>query len=109
MNTPNIAGARIGRDLRDVEASLDSLLCDHAKLTATLAKARLDLGETVGNTQVVFLRMSKAQDAILQARAELARTHGELERIARERGDIMFDPKPEGKLTDDTSDLQIAA
>lgn len=108
--TSAVAAMRIDRQLKTVETQFDLLLSGHAELTALLAKARHEVGEPFGNGQVAFLRMSKSFEALVESRGDLARVHGELERIAVERGDIMLTPKPSNGFldVDDTKAALVA-
>lgn len=94
MMTPAVAAIRIERQLRSVETQFDQLLSEHAGLTALLAQARTDVGDPFGNGQVALARMSKSMETLIHFRSDIVRVHGELERIAVERGDIMLTPKP---------------
>lgn len=94
LMTPAVAAMRIDRQLKAVETHFDRLLSEHASLAALLAQARLEVDEPFGNGQLALGRMSKSYEALIGSRGDLARVHGELERIAVERGDIMLTPKP---------------
>lgn len=109
MLTPPTAAIRIGNQLRLVENQIDQALIDHAQLTMTLGRARIDLGADVGNSHPPLLRLAKAYNALLSARGEVARVHGELDRIAQERGDIPIDPKPGSAMLDTDAGEAIAA
>lgn len=107
MMTPAVAALRIERQLKTVETRFDQLLSEHASLTALLAQARIESAEPFGNAQQVMLRMCKSHEAIVASRGDLVRVHGELERIAVERGDIMVYPKPSNsQLNADASEDQ---
>lgn len=113
MMTPAVAALRIDRQLKAVESRFDQLLSEHASLVALLAQARLEVNEPFGNGQVALARMSKSFEALVGSRGDIARVHGELERIATERGDIMLEPKPSnGSLKTaegDNPDAAVAA
>lgn len=109
MMTPVVAGLRIGQKLRALEEGLDRLLIDTADLTMTLGQARLDLDQSIGSSQLPLVRMTKAQEAFVVARGEVARVHAMLEQLARERGDIPTEPKPSGALGDPLEDQLEAA
>lgn len=110
MMTPAIAALRIDRQLKAVESRFDQLLSEHASLAALLAQARLEVNEPFGNGQLALARMSKSFEALIGSRGDLARVHGELERIAVERGDIMLTPKPaNGSLNSADDEDQGAA
>lgn len=109
MLTPPTAALRIGKHLKTVEDQIDRTLIDHAQLTMTLGQARLDLAAHVGNTHTPLLRLAKAFEALLSARGEVARVHGELDRLAQERGDIPIDPKPSAILEIDQAEIAEAA
>ena len=114
MMTPAVAALRIERKLAAVESHFDQLLAEHAGLTALLAQARVEVGEPFGNGQVAFSRMSKSLETLILSRGDIARVHGELERIAEVRGDIMITPKPSngqsnGKLSEADTQSNVAA
>ncbi|HYD23471.1 MAG TPA: hypothetical protein VEB68_01650 [Croceibacterium sp.] len=92
--TSQVAVARISRELREVEDSLDRALANKAALVATIVQARVDTAAPTQSGHIALLRLSKAQQSLLSARADVIRAHEELFRLGQERGDIADGDKP---------------
>jgi hypothetical protein len=85
MSKP-VAQMRITNDLRDAEAALDNALLQQSKLLATMINARRETGSAPAMGHEAMLRLVKAQQTILSAGGELARVHGNLQKI---QGDVL--------------------
>lgn len=82
--TPNVAQARISRDLKQAEFALDEALLHQARLMSTMVTARRETGVAPFMGQDALLRLVRSQQAMLSAGGELARVHGRLSDIAVE-------------------------
>ncbi|MEA3263662.1 MAG: hypothetical protein U9R07_09285 [Pseudomonadota bacterium] len=96
--TAQIATNRIIRELCESETELDLTLARSASLLATLAKARVDTGSSFAEGQVAMMRLVRSLTALTEARADLARTHGELRKLGEVRADIVFPSESKGSL-----------
>lgn len=93
-----VATMRISNGLREAEVALDSALLKHSQLLTEMITARLetDTPSTVGQVQV--MRLIKAQQSITAAANDLARVHGGLLDIGREK--LLLEDCPEkGPIT----------
>jgi hypothetical protein len=107
-----VAQIRIIHELREAEASLDEALLKQAKLFATLITARRETGTEpfVGHNEL--MRLVKSQRTLLSACSDLARVHGGLKEIGRERGAIIHDcppNKPMGVVDERQEDDSVIA
>lgn len=98
-----VATMRITNGLREAEVALDAALLKQSQLLTELITVRLetDVPSSVGQTQV--MRLIKAQQAITSAANDLARVHGGLLGIGREKALIEDCPekapiKPSGHV-----------
>ena len=96
--TPQNATNRIIRELCESEIDLDRTLARSASLLSTMAQARVDTGAAFADGQVALMRMVRSITALTEARADLARTHGELRKIGEERADIVLPHESTGSL-----------
>jgi len=96
--TPQIATNRIIRELCESETDLDRTLARSASLLATIAQSRIDIGTSFADGQVAIMRLVRTISALTEARADLARTHGELRKIGEERADIILPHESIGSL-----------
>ena len=96
--TPQIAANRIIRELCESETELDRTLARSASLLATVAQTRVDVGSSFADGQVAIMRLVRSISALTDARADLARTHGELRKIGEERGDLILPHESIGSL-----------
>jgi hypothetical protein len=85
MTVP-VAQMRITRDLREAEAALDEALLKQASLLATMVLARRETGSEPFLGQEALMRLAKSQQTLLSAGGDLARVHGELLEVQREKG-----------------------
>ena len=85
MTVP-VAQMRIARDLREAEAALDEALLKQASLLATMVTARRETGGEPCLGQEALMRLTKSQQTLLSAGGELARVHGRLLDVQREKG-----------------------
>lgn len=84
MFTTTAATARIVRELPQLEQTVDQAIADCAALMRTMALARQIENVSAGTGQVAFLRLSKAQQNLIDAASEVHRVHGELSKINHE-------------------------
>jgi hypothetical protein len=96
--TPQIAANRIIRELCESETNLDQTLARSASLLATMAQTRVDVGSSFADGQVAFMRLARSISSLMDARADLARTHGELRKIGEERADLILPHESIGSL-----------
>lgn len=85
MTVP-VAQLRIARDISEAERALDEALIRQASLFATMVSARRDTGVGAFTGHEALLRLSKSQQALLEAGGNLARVHGSLLGVQREMG-----------------------
>lgn len=85
MTVP-VAQMRITRDLREAEAALDEALLKQASLLATMVLARRETGSEPFLGQEALMRLAKSQQTLLSAGGDLARVHGKLLEVQREKG-----------------------
>ena len=88
--TPQVATNRIIRELCESETELDRTLARSASLLATIAQSRVDVGSSFADGQVAIMRLVRSISSLTDARADLARTHGELRKIGEERADLIL-------------------
>jgi len=91
-----IARMRIGREIQDVEASLDEALIKQANLLAALVTVRRETGSAPAEGHEVLLRLHKSQQALLSSGGDLARVHSRLLEIQKENGRVHNCPPAEG-------------
>jgi hypothetical protein len=109
----SVAQMRITRDLRQAEDSLDDALLKQAKLLTTLITARRETGTESFVGQIELMRLVKSQQTLLSAAGDLARVHGGLKEIGRERAGIVHDCPPNkpmgvtGEEPDDDSTIAL--
>ncbi len=97
--TPQVATNRIIRELCESEIQLDRTLARSASLLSTMAQARVDTGAPFAVGQVAIMRLVRSLSALADARADLARTHGELRQVGETRADIVFPSESKGSIT----------
>jgi hypothetical protein len=85
MTVP-VAQMRITRDLRDAEAALDDALLKQTTLLTSMITARRETGSEPFLGHEAMLRLAKSQQALLAAGGDLARVHGGLLDVQREKG-----------------------
>jgi hypothetical protein len=85
MTVP-VAQMRITRDLRAAEAALDEALLKQASLLATMVLARRETGSEPFLGQEALMRLARSQQTLLSAGGDLARVHGKLLEVQREKG-----------------------
>lgn len=81
-----VAQMRIVRDINAAEKALDEALIKHSSLFTTMVSARLETGSSPFTGHEALLRLTKAQQALLEAGGNLARVHGSLLDVQREMG-----------------------
>lgn len=94
MTVP-VAQMRIARDLREAEAALDEALLKQASLLATMVTARRETGSAPFTGQEALMRLARSQQTLLSAGGDLARVHGKLLDVQREKGAGEECPKDE--------------
>lgn len=85
MTVP-VAQMRITRDLREAEAALDEALLKQASLLTTMVTARRETGGDPFVGQEALMRLARSQQTLLSAGGDLARVHGRLLDVQREKG-----------------------
>lgn len=95
--TTSVAAMRITSSLREAETALDQAMLKQAELMATMIKARLDADAEPFTGQAEIMRLLKAQQAITSSSNDLARVHGGMLEIGREKAVIDDCPEP-GKM-----------
>ena len=101
MNVP-VAQLRIARDIRQAEEALNEALLKHSSLFTTMVSARQETGSDAFLGHEALLRLSKSQQALLDAGGNLARVHGSLLDVQREMGvgdDCPEEKEPTGVMT----------
>jgi hypothetical protein len=96
--TPEVAALRIVRDLKQLEDAIDAAIAAQCALGATLAQARIDTESPAVTGHVAMMRLAKAGQMLISARADAIRAHEDLYKVGEERGDILSAPKPDGAL-----------
>jgi len=81
-----VANMRVARDVREAERALDEALLRQSKLFASMVTARLEAGLEPFTGHEALLRLAKSQQSLLDAGGDLARVHGQLLDIQREKG-----------------------
>lgn len=91
--SPEVATLRITNVLRDAETAIDQALLSQSRLLTEMIAARLGTGETSILGQAEVMRLIKAQQSLTASATDLARVHGGLLEIAREKA--IFEDCPE--------------
>jgi hypothetical protein len=99
MTVP-VAQMRIVRDINEAEKALDEALIRHSSLFTTMVSARRETGSAPFTGHEALLRLSKAQQALLEAGGNLARVHGSLLDVQKEKCGVDECPpdEPTGQL-----------
>jgi len=85
------AKVRIAREINEAEDALNVALLKQSELFSTLLRARRDTAQKASDGQDALLRLSRSQQALLNAGGDLARVHGRLLEINREMGGAASD------------------
>ena len=85
MTVP-VAQMRLARELRDAEAALDEALLRQATLLASMVTARRETASEPSLGHEAMLRLARSQQTLLAAGGDLARVHGRLLDVQREKG-----------------------
>lgn len=96
--TTQIAALRITRELKQLEDAIDVAIAAQCALGMTLAQARVETDTPAVTGHVALMRLAKAGQALVTARADAIRAHEDLYRIGEERADVLTSPKPKGDL-----------
>lgn len=88
--TNETAASEIAHDLVASEQEIDLALTSSARLLATVTQARIDTSAPFATGQSAIMRLVKALGALTEARADMARVHGDLRKIGEERCDLVF-------------------
>lgn len=91
--TQPIATMRISSSIREAETALDEALLKQSQLLTEMVTARLHDDGPAFVGQVEIMRMIKAQQAVTASANDLARVHGGLLEIGREKS--LIDDCPE--------------
>lgn len=81
-----VAQMRLSRELRDAEAALDEALLKQNTLLASMIVARRETGSEPSLGHEAILRLARSQQTLLTAGGDLARVHGRLLDVQREKG-----------------------
>jgi hypothetical protein len=84
MTVP-VAQMRIARDIREAEQALDTALLRYTELFGTMVAARRETGSAPFTGHEALLRLARSQQSLLDAGGDLARVHGALLEIQREK------------------------
>lgn len=106
--TTEVARLRIGRKLQETEAALDQALTLQSELFATMIDARRETGSGSALGQDALLRLAKVQQTLLDAGGDLARIHGRLLDIAREKSVITDCPPTNASLASEPAPALLA-
>ncbi len=85
MTVP-VAQMRIARDICEAERALDEALIRHSSLFTTMVSARRETESDPALGHEALLRLTRSQQALLEAGGDLARVHGSLLKVQREMG-----------------------
>lgn len=96
--TTQVATLRITRELKQLEDAIDAAIAAQCALGMTLAQARVETDTPAVTGHVALMRLAKAGQALVAARADVIRTHEDLFKVGQERGDLVGTPKPKGAL-----------
>lgn len=96
--TSEVATLRILRDLKQLEDAIDLAIAAQCTLGVTLAQARIDTEAPAVTGHVAMMRLAKAGQMLISARADVIRAHEELYKVGEERGDFVGRPKPSASL-----------
>ncbi len=91
--TPQIATMRITEELKHAETALDEALLRQSQLLTEMLRARMEAEQRNWIGQAEIMRLIKAQQSITASGNDLARVHGGLLDIGREKG--LVDDCPE--------------
>ena len=84
MSMP-VGQMRIVRDISEAEKALDEALLRNSSLFTTMVSVRRETGAEPFAGHEALLRLAKSQQALLEAGGNLARVHGSLLEIQREK------------------------
>ena len=107
MTVP-VAQLRIARDISEAERALDEALIRHSSLFTTMVAARRETGSAPFTGHEALLRLTKSQQALLEAGGNLARVHGSLLDVQREMGAGDECPPNEPREDDSSGLLNVA-
>ncbi|MFB0611004.1 hypothetical protein [Aurantiacibacter poecillastricola] len=93
--TKPVAQMRIAADLKNAEYALDEALLRQTELFATMIMARRETGSAPALGQGALMRLVKSQQTMLSAGGELARVHGNMQRIQQE--ELGYEDCPPGE------------
>ncbi len=96
--TTQVAALRITRELKQLEDAIDAAYAAQCALGMTLAQARVETDTPAVVGHVALMRLAKAGQALVTARADVIRTHEDLFKIGEERADLLTEPKPKAAL-----------
>ena len=105
----SVAQMRIARELQAAELALDEALLKQSSLMATLISARREAGKSAFEGQAELMRLVKSQSSLLTAGGDLARVHGGLLDIGRERSDGVIHDCPPNEPTGFAGDDEAIA
>lgn len=92
MSVP-VASMRIANELKEAEVALDRALLTQSRLLSEMLSARLAVNGEAFIGQAEVMRLLKAQQSVTASTNDLARVHGGLLQIGREKSYIDECPK----------------
>jgi hypothetical protein len=96
--TSEVATLRIMRDLKQLEDAIDAAISAQCTLGVTLVQARMDTEAPAVTGHVAMMRLAKAGQMLIAARADAIRAHEDLYKVGEERGDLVGGAKPSRAL-----------
>ena len=96
--SPQVAVARITREMKALEDAIDLVLARKNALVAEFTQARIDLQASAHSGHVAMMRLANVEKFAMSARADAIRAHEDLYQLGRERGDLPMEKPPEGSL-----------
>ena len=94
MTVP-VATARLSRQMPEAEAAIEEALVAVASLQLTAATARRDTGVRRAESHAALLRLSKLNQALIEASGEARRVHRELRKLGDEVRDGVAEECPD--------------
>ena len=103
------ARLRIARDLEEAETAIDDALLRQSKLMETLVDSRRATKSGPFTGQSALLRLAKSQQTLISAGGELARVHGQMSEIQKEKLGYEECPDEPMATVETTGDRSAAA
>jgi hypothetical protein len=106
--SPQIASARISRQLKAAESQSDLALLEFSRLMTEIVQARQSANVESHTGQDALIRLARAQMSVIEGTSDLLRVHDAMYRIGREMG-ILEEKASLGQLTVASDDGQSIA